>query len=57
MSWTIKGARHMACLLMLSAEHKLPDICKPKRVKIKFVASTKKARRVLVKNIVELEEK
>lgn len=57
MSWTIKGARHMACLLMLSAERKLPEICKPKRAKTTIVTSTKKARRVLVKNIVELEEK
>jgi hypothetical protein len=57
MSWTIKGAQHMACLLMLTAEHKLSEICKPKKVKIKWAASTNKARRVLVKNIVTLEEK
>ena len=57
MSWTIKGAKHMACLLMLTAERKLTDICQPVRVKTTIIASSKKARHVLVKNIVELEGK
>ncbi len=57
MSWTLKGARHMACLLMLSAERKLTGICRPHQTKVQVAALTKKKRRILVKNIVELEEK
>ena len=57
MSWTRRGAKHMACLLMLTAERKLADICQPERIKTTVISSSKKARRVLVKNIVELEEK
>ena len=57
MSWTLKGARHMACLLMLSAEHKLSDICRPNFTPIPAITLTKRKHRNLVKNIVELEEK
>jgi hypothetical protein len=57
MSWTLKGARHMACLLMLSAERKLTDICRPRHTKVQMTPATKKKYRILVKNIIELEEK
>lgn len=57
MSWTLKGARHMACLLMLSAERKLPEICRPCPTKIQVATSTKKKYRILIKNIKQIEEK
>ncbi len=57
MSWTLKGARHMACLLMLSAEHKLTEVCRPSQTKVKGKTALKKQYRILVKNIENLEGK
>ncbi len=47
----------MACLLMLMADRKLTDICKPEKVRTTIIASSKKALRALVKNMVALEGK
>jgi len=57
MSWTIKGARAMACILMLSAEGKLSDVCKAKLPCAKALPPLKKMRRSLVKEVKNIEEK
>ena len=52
MSWTIAGARHMACLLMVAEEGQLGRVCRPVKKK-KPSLSLRKVRQILVKNYTE----
>jgi hypothetical protein len=57
MSWTIKGARFMTRLLLISAEGKLSHACRPNLSSNKKIPPLKKMRRILVKSFKDIEEK
>ena len=56
MSWTIAGARRMACLLMVAEDGQLGQACRPVK-KEKPVLFMRKIRRILVKNYTEAADK
>lgn len=56
MSWTIAGAKHMACLLMVAEEGQLGRVCRPDK-KENLALPVRKIRRILVKNYKEAADK
>lgn len=57
MSWSIKGARRMVCLLMIAEENHLARTCLPDKADTLPGLSVKKLRRLLVKKYRDSEEK
>jgi hypothetical protein len=57
MSWTIKGARWMVSLLMITENNRLAQVCRPKKADTLPGQSMRKLRRILVKNYRDVEEK
>lgn len=57
MSWTIKGARRMTCLLMLTEDNNLAQNCRSHKNHRLPELSVSKIRRVLVNNYRDMEQK
>jgi hypothetical protein len=56
MSWTIAGAKYMACLLMVAEDGRLSQVCRPDK-KEKPLLPVRTLRRILVKNYKEAADK
>ena len=57
MSWTLAGAKLMACLITVTHNGGLPEACHPDKLKGTVEISLKKIRRILVKNYKDTEQK